>query len=155
MKSRIGSRRADIGEQIETLSEHHRRVDLAARRILELESRCRAKDDPVGLARFFDDVGMNGTSQRAQAGMPDRRFVDPKSEPKALGSDTQYRKRGGGNFWTDTVTGKNEEIHFGGFQCGCGAIFSNSGRKKSRIICGLGRIIAGKFACPFPRSGAA
>ena len=75
--------------------------------------------------------------------MSDRRFFDSKSEPKALGSDTQYRKRGGGNLRTDTVTGKNEEIHFGGFQCGCGAIFSNSGRKKSRITGGLNRIIAG------------
>jgi len=86
---------------------------------------------------------MDGASERAEAGMPDRRFVDPKSEPKALGSDTQYRKRGGGNFGTDTVTGKNEEIHLGGFQCGCGAIFSNSGGKKSRITGGLNRIIAG------------
>ena len=136
MESRIGSRRADIGEQIETFSEHHRRVDLAARRILELESRCRAEDDPVGLARFFDDVGMDGTSERTKAGVPDRRFLDPKSERKSVGSGTQYRERGGGNFGTDTVTGENEEIHFGGFQCGCGAIFSNFGGKKSRITAG-------------------
>ena len=132
MEPRIGSRRADVGEQIEAFSEHHRRVDLAACRVLELESRCRAEDNPVGLARFFDDIGVDGTSERTKAGVADRRLLDAKSERKSVGSGTQYRERGGGNFGTDTVTRENEEIHLSGFQCECGAIFSNFGGKKSR-----------------------
>jgi hypothetical protein len=151
MEPRISSRRADVGKQIEAFSEHHRRIELAACRVLELESRCRAEDNPVGLTRLFDDIGVDGTSKLTKAGMADRRFFDSKSERETLGGDTQYRERGGGNFGTYTVTGKNKKIHFGGFQCGCGgAIFSNSGGKKSRITGDLGRIIAGQFAYLFP-----
>src|SRR5262245_33260063 len=93
--------------------------------------------------------------KRTQAGMADWRFFDPQSERKPLGSNAQYRERSGGNFGSDTVTGKNEEIHFGEFQWRCGAIFSNFAGKKSRITGHLGRIIAGQSACLFPRSGAA
>ena len=76
---------------------------------------------------------MNGTSQGVQAGMPDGRLLDVKSERKSVGSSAQYRERGSGNFRADTVTGKDEKIHLSGFQCECGAIFSNFSGKKSRI----------------------
>src|SRR5207344_757542 len=117
MEPRIGSRRSDVGEEIETLSQHHRRIDLAARRILEFKSRCRAEDNAIGLTRFFNDIGVDGTSKRTKAGVADRRLLNAKSERKSVGDGTQYRERGSGNFGTDTVTRENQKIHLSGFQC--------------------------------------
>src|SRR4030095_16714770 len=51
-EARIGACWPDIGEQIEALSQHHRRIDLALCRILEFKGRGWTEHDTVGPARL-------------------------------------------------------------------------------------------------------
>jgi hypothetical protein len=111
LKSGIGTRRPDIGEQVEALAQRHRWVDLAARRVFELKCVGRPEHDAVRAPRLLNDVRMDGMVARLQAGVADRRLLKLQPEREACVRRFQDRERRGGDFRPDPVARENEEVH--------------------------------------------
>src|SRR4029453_9296758 len=99
-EARIGARWPDIGEQIEALSEHHRRIAPPLCPGLEFKGRGWTEHDPVGFARLFDDVGMDRMSVHTEAGVSRRRLLDSQTQIEAVGRGTQESNHAGGELWT-------------------------------------------------------
>src|SRR5262249_48776319 len=110
-KAGVGPGGADIREQIKTLSQHHRGIDLAARGILELKCGRRAEHHPFGTTRLLDDVEVNCAAMSAQAGVTDRRLLNIQMQVKAVGHHAQYSERSGRDFRADAITRKDKKLH--------------------------------------------
>ena len=82
----IGPGRPNVGEQIESFAQHHRRINLASRRILEFKGGRRSKHDAVRAARLFNDVRVDRVTKRAQAGMTGRGLLNSQLQIEAFGS---------------------------------------------------------------------
>src|SRR3974377_1466843 len=98
MEARIGARRPDVGEQVETLAYLHRRIDLAVRRVLVLVRIGRPEQDAVRAPRLLDDVGMDGVAVRAHAGEANGHLFEFETEPDAHTRSLQDGQWRGGDF---------------------------------------------------------